>query len=541
MESIIGRIKFPKSMETTALYIQGDEAVLSNHQRDNQGLVLQQGETISSSSYFNSFYEGYYTQYTKLSSIGYRLKLEGSFKVCVYREKTGDREKISESSFENCQASSPVQLPPISLLQGDNAGRLYIELHCLSDRGIFHEGWIITDEEKAREVSLGIVICTFKKEEYVKNTLAMILQDEQLQDKDFKVFVVDNGQTLDRADFSDPRLQLIPNKNAGGSGGFTRGLMEALADQSRSHFLVMDDDIEFESESLFRLFSTHEYAKTSFVAVGGLISLNQRHILHEAGATYNESPIVRGRPGTLTALNHRMDLRTAESLNQLIVEKDADYGGFWFCSFSREIIESIKLPLPLFIKLDDVEFCMRAKRSLNIPIVTFPSLAVWHIPASDKDLNWETYYYFRNDFITYAIHFSPEFDPAVSNLTQQITLALSKGKYDRAHMIMTAFEDYLKGSSFITDSEPDTLHPYILNLSHTYENQEQLDADAVSNELLARWSDVIAQGRGKWSDVSQDWKQAAQEITSTSFWQRYLGINQTPQMATVTERDLIQK
>jgi galactofuranosylgalactofuranosylrhamnosyl-N-acetylglucosaminyl-diphospho-decaprenol beta-1,5/1,6-galactofuranosyltransferase len=541
MESIVGRIKFPKSMETAALYIQGDEAVFSNRQRENQGIVLQQGEHISSSSYFNSFYEGYYTKYTKLSSIAYRLKLEGSFKVCVYREKTGDREKISEASFENCQASVSVQLSPIALLQGDNAGRLYIELHCLSDRGIFHEGWIITDEEKATEVSLGIVICTFKKEEYVKNTLAMILQDEQLQDKDFKVFVVDNGQTLDRADFSHPRLQLIPNKNAGGSGGFTRGLMEALADQSRSHFLVMDDDIEFESESLFRLFSVHEYAKASFVVVGGLISLNQKHILHEAGATYNESPIVRGRPGTLTALNHRMDLRTAESLNQLVVEEDADYGGFWFCSFSREIIESIKLPLPLFIKLDDVEFCMRAKRSLNIPIVTFPSLAVWHIPASDKDFNWETYYYFRNDFITYAIHFSPEFDPAISNLTQQITLALSNANYDRAHMIMTAFEDYLKGSSFIIDSEPDTLHPYILKLSRTYENQEQIDADTVSNEILARWSDVIVQGRGNWSAVSQDWKQAAQEMTSTSFWQKYLGINQAAQTEDITERDLVQK
>jgi galactofuranosylgalactofuranosylrhamnosyl-N-acetylglucosaminyl-diphospho-decaprenol beta-1,5/1,6-galactofuranosyltransferase len=541
MESIVGRIKFPKSMETVALYIQGDGTSLSNLPRGNQGIVLQQGKQISSSSYFNSFYEGYYTQYTKLTSIGYRLKLEGSFKVCVYREKAGDREKVSEASFENCQASDPVQLTSITLLQGDDAGRLYVELHCLSDRGIFHEGWIITDEEKAREVSVGIVICTFKKEEYVKNTLAIILQDEQLQEKDFKVFVVDNGQTLDRADFNDPRVQLIPNKNAGGSGGFTRGLMEALADQSRSHFLVMDDDIEFESESLFRLFSIHEYAKTSFVVVGGLISLNQRHILHEAGATYNGSPIVRGRPGTLTALNHRMDLRTAQSLNQLVIEGDADYGGFWFCSFSRAIIESIKLPLPLFIKLDDVEFCMRAKRSLNIPIVPFPSLAVWHIPASDKDLNWETYYYFRNDFITYAIHFSPEFDPTVSNLTQQITLALSKGNYDRAHMIMTAFEDYLKGSSFITDSEPDTLHPYILKLSRTYENQEQIDADAVSNELLARWSDVIAQGRGQWSAVSQDWKQAAPEMTSTSFWQRYLGINQTTQTANMTERNLVQR
>jgi len=39
-------------------------------------------------------------------------------------------------------------------------------------------------------------------------------------------------------------VQLIPNKNVGGSGGFARGLVEALQENTYSHFLFMDDDIE---------------------------------------------------------------------------------------------------------------------------------------------------------------------------------------------------------------------------------------------------------------------------------------------------------
>ena len=63
---------------------------------------------------------------------------------------------------------------------------------------------IATDENKTREVSLAITICTFKKDDYIKNTLTAICQDDLLQIKNFKLFVVDNGRTLDKADFTDP-------------------------------------------------------------------------------------------------------------------------------------------------------------------------------------------------------------------------------------------------------------------------------------------------------------------------------------------------
>lgn len=123
-----------------------------------------------------------------------------------------------------------------------------------------------------------------QKEAYIKNTLATIFKDNLLQKKDFKIFVVDNGRTLNEADFRDPKLKLVPNINAGGSGGFTRGLVEALDEKVYSHFLLMDDDIELESECIYRLFSVHEYAKTDFAVAGGLLNLNKKHMLYEAGA-----------------------------------------------------------------------------------------------------------------------------------------------------------------------------------------------------------------------------------------------------------------
>jgi galactofuranosylgalactofuranosylrhamnosyl-N-acetylglucosaminyl-diphospho-decaprenol beta-1,5/1,6-galactofuranosyltransferase len=253
---ILGEIKLPKSADVSNLYIQCNEAASINYQDENRKIVLRQGGIISSNSYFNSFYETFYRKYTILRSIYYLLKLEGDFQVSVYREvEENKKELISKQNFEKCQFSEPVKIIPIYLVPIENAGRIYFEITCLSEQGAFQEAWIVTDEEAIREVSLGIVICTFKKESYIENTLSNVFQDKLLQKKDFKIFVADNGRTLKQDDFRDSKIKIIPNINAGGSGGFTRGLVEALNENRYSHFLLMDDDIELESECINRLFS----------------------------------------------------------------------------------------------------------------------------------------------------------------------------------------------------------------------------------------------------------------------------------------------
>ncbi len=95
------------------------------------------------------------------------------------------------------------------------------------------------------------------------------MRNSLLQTKDFKVFVVDHGKTLDEADLGKPKLRLVPNRNAGGSGGFTRGWIEALEEEKYSHFLLMDDDIELESECIYKLFPLYEYAYSDFAVAGG--------------------------------------------------------------------------------------------------------------------------------------------------------------------------------------------------------------------------------------------------------------------------------
>jgi galactofuranosylgalactofuranosylrhamnosyl-N-acetylglucosaminyl-diphospho-decaprenol beta-1,5/1,6-galactofuranosyltransferase len=472
---IVCRIKFPKSADVSGLYIQVDENTTINYNEDPQEIILRQGGSISSNSYFNSFYESFYAKYTDLSFIYYLLKLEGSFQVSVYRELYGqnDRQLVSVENFYNCQSSDFVKIQLPKLVQNETLGRIYFELMCLSTNGLFKEGLIVTDQNKSREVALGIISCTFKKEVHIKNTVNTILQDDLLQKKDFKIFVVDNGRTLNEDELKHPKFRLIPNRNIGGSGGFTRGLVEALEESNYSHFLFMDDDIELDSECIYRLFSLYEYAKLDFAVAGSMLDLYKKHVLHEAGALYSKAPKKPGfMPFAVTPLKHKINLQNSTFLNSLLLEEDIDYGGFWFFSFSKEILKEIGLLLPLFIKVDDIEFGLRIKNKFGTKkIVAFPSIAVWHEPFYAKFPIWDRYYQTRNGLITYAIYEGLGYVDAIKYTTERLISRLLLFDYNSAEMIIKAFEDYVKGPNFIKSSKPETLHSEVLNLSKKHTSQ----------------------------------------------------------------------
>lgn len=466
---VVNRISFPPSGEVSNLYLQFDQGASLNESATPE-IALNQGGIVSTNSYFNSIYENFYTKYTSLGSLSYQLKLEGDFQISVYRElyEQKGKELIASKKLENCQATDFVQVKLPSLTQG----RVYFELECLSDRGIFKEGLIVTEQNPSQEISLAIISCTYKKEEYIKKTVNSIVQDKLLQTKSWKIFVVDNGETLSSEDFPHSRVQLIPNRNVGGSGGFTRGLVEALESDGYTHFLFMDDDIELDSESIYRLFALYEYSLSDFAISGSMLDLQKKHILYEAGALYGkDTKTLEVSPFSVALRKHNLELQNPESLNFLLLDEDIDYGGFWFFAFSRKVVEEIGLPLPYFIKVDDMEFCIRITRRLGRKIVAFPSIGVWHEPFYSKVIVWDSYYYARNNLITHSVYGTINYISTVFKFTEDLIFALLSFEYNYAALIVRAFEDYLEGPSVLKSNTPEVLHKEILALSKSYKTQ----------------------------------------------------------------------
>jgi galactofuranosylgalactofuranosylrhamnosyl-N-acetylglucosaminyl-diphospho-decaprenol beta-1,5/1,6-galactofuranosyltransferase len=488
--NVVSRIQFPPTPETSSLYIQCNEGVSLSSCAGDVKVDLNKNGVVSFNTYFNSFYEKFYAKYTQLESLYYLLNLEGDFVVSLYRERYGqeNRELIYQENFENCKLGESVKIVLPDSWQSEDAGRVYLEIICLSDRGYFTEGYIATDKNPVREVSLGIITCTFKKEVFVKKTVDNILKDNFLQGKKLKIFVVDNGKTLNKEEFTNQKVELIPNRNVGGSGGFTRGLIQALQEDVYTHFLFMDDDIELETECIYRLFPLYEYAKQDFAVAGSMLDLYKKHILHEAGALYSKTPSSHNNyqydPFEVACINSGLNLDNSNYINLLLADNSPDFAGFWFCAFSKESVEKIGLPMPFFIKLDDIEFGLRIKERLGSPIVYLPGIAVWHEPFYAKNPVWDTYYWIRNHLITHSIRNSLKYIDAVKFLTKRLLQKLFIFDYNSAEMIIKGFEDYMQGPSLITNNDPETLHTKIIRLSKTYNSQSIQSSSLVGSPPL---------------------------------------------------------
>lgn len=140
------------------------------------------------------------------------------------------------------------------------------EAICLK-RGVYYT---MVDESQVNPVVLALCTTTFKKEDYIIPNIEMVKEEIIASDEPiashFQMFVIDNGQTLDGEALSTDQVHVIPNKNVGGSGGFARGMMEAMAsDTGVTHVLLMDDDVSVSTESIKRTFNLLSLCKGKYL------------------------------------------------------------------------------------------------------------------------------------------------------------------------------------------------------------------------------------------------------------------------------------
>jgi galactofuranosylgalactofuranosylrhamnosyl-N-acetylglucosaminyl-diphospho-decaprenol beta-1,5/1,6-galactofuranosyltransferase len=442
------------------------------------GIHCRNGAIASFNTYFNSIYEPYLTQHTTLSDLVYQLRLAGDFHITVYRETVAAaKTAIAQHHYRNCTPDSPI-LVPLSLEPDPHCnGRLYLEIACLSETGHIFESTLETDQLPSASVRLAIISCTYKKERYIQRTVHKILQSPRLQTKHFQVLVIDNAQTLPPASFQDERVTLVPNRNVGGTGGFTQGLLMSLeAADVFTHALLMDDDIELDEEVILRVLALYEYARQPLAITGSMLDNYKKHLLYESGAKYGVRPAAASvdlEPDLLasTPLRHNRYLQDSTSLNALLTAEDFDYSGFWFFAVPLTTVQSIGLPLPFFIKVDDMEYGLRLKATNGIQAVAFPGLAVWHDPFYAKQqVKWaEYYYYVRNRLIANAIHRNDATMKTMARLTKRFMGRLMTFDYASADLCIQAVRDYTKGEAGLIEQPLETKHQQVLDIIRRYD------------------------------------------------------------------------
>jgi GT2 family glycosyltransferase len=279
---------------------------------------------------------------------------------------------------------------PLEPLQQSKHGTYFVRVRADGGEVCMTGGQWITSDAPAHDVRLSLSITTFNRQEYVRKTVHNVLQLESelaaLTGR-LRVFVVDNAQNVTFDAAPNAPLQVVPNGNLGGAGGFARGLMELRKQGWATHVLFMDDDITLEPEALVRTMALFAFARDPKLCVhGAMLSEERPWLQFEAGSEYSFRSIY-----PLQALGREDDLRTRELAITDAPEIPFDYTAWWYTAFPINITKDN--PLPVFVRGDDVGFGLMHTGKHSI---TLNGVIVWHADFGLKNNPSSLYYESRN-------------------------------------------------------------------------------------------------------------------------------------------------
>lgn len=426
-------IKLPMDAARQNLYIKGD---LLDTRKDS--VCLKKDQILDFATYFNLFSARKWQIYTSINTVRIQLHIRGNYKITVYEiSQQQKRELYSEIGHDDYQKDIP--------LTSCQANFITFTITALEDDLQIFTGTYYGQFEDAHDTDIGIIICTFKREEYVKRNLKT-LQALMKDNPHFHVMIIDNGQTL--PEIRDEQLQVIHNRNYGGSGGFTRGLIEQVNQNTNNYVLMMDDDILIETSSLERVYALCRHIKSQYaqqMIAGSMMSMDEPTIQYENTAYWGK---IR-----LHALGKNFDLTQTEYLlkNDNIPDIINKYAAWWFCCIPMTVVKKNGYPLPAFIKSDDMEYGIRNRQD----IIIMNGIGVWHETFNKKENAVVNYFNDRNMMILnhYALHCGrwDFLGTALGRLGKHVLRRNKTG----VQMFALALQDYQGGYEQITSVDAD--------------------------------------------------------------------------------------
>jgi len=410
----------------------------------------------------------------------------GEGMVVVYKSNGRGVIQRVDAKLLSGSAETTFQLP---LAPFGDGGWYWFDLSGTTDLELIEANWL-GDIEPRADVNAGqatVQITTMNKVEYCINNIRTLGESPEIFDSVHEFLIVDQGnkKVQDHPDFEEVvkplagKFRIINQGNLGGSGGFSRGMFEAVNNGS-DYVLLLDDDVIVEPESILRMVTFANYCKNPTIVGAHMFDMFDRSVLHAYGEVVNPWRNFYDKPYDDMVMGHDLGRSNLRSTHWLHRRVDVDYNGWWMCLIPTAVIHEIGLSLPLFLKWDDAEYGLRAKEA-GFPTVSFPGAGVWHVSWTDKDdsVGWQAYYHERNRLITALLH-SP-FDKGgrvmLDSLFLDVKHTLSMQYYTEAGRLM-ALEDLLSGPDHLHESLSARL-PQIRAMAAEYpESQVKTDVDS---------------------------------------------------------------
>lgn len=482
------RIEFPTEHEKNRknMYLRGQDGEVAV--RDGTILSFFKQGKVTFDTYFNALSIEKWLRYTRLESLWFAFHAKGCLSVRVWNAYIGNQNTVEMSVLAEEQVKSAqtdkirIEIPISSGLKGI----IFVEAEALEAGSIFSDASYGTDTVPKNHVSLLLNICTYKREKYLKHNLEVLSGElvdnpESLLYRNLDVFVVDNGKTIPENANPD-WLTVFPNKNAGGTAGFTRGMIEALrSSKPYTHILLMDDDVEIKTSALEKNYAFLSLMKEQYAGsmIGGAMLRNDYSFIQkEAGGSY--------AGGKVESLHGGIDLREAKEVIANEIREHYDYNAWWYCCIPIETIKKNGLPLPLFIHEDDVEYGLRCKEEL----ILLNGICVWHDTFEHKRPSVNEYYDVRNSLIVNSLY-CKEFSKrqALKMVYRRMLTNLFRYRYKDIVLVIRALKDFLRGPKWLMEQDAEELHQELMASGYKYSEPY---AEQLPHKDAVRLEDILA-------------------------------------------------
>lgn len=444
-------------MEQPSLWVRGTKVVEPDG--TGTGFTLKAGGTYDFTTFFNALSEHKWNEYTTATGYSLHGSIDGKFSINLTEADSfsyfpTDIEGTEQTFDSDGVHAFDIEVPKSQgLIERILVGFVIEAKSDLLIRGI--EWRAVVPSDSVRDVELAIGTTTFKKEKFICRNID-IVKNRILASKvddiasHFTMHIADNGRTLDVASLESDRVRIHHNPNAGGAGGFARNMIESMRQTPQAtHVILMDDDVNLSPESIIRTYNllriVKDEWKSAFVS-GAMLNMDEPEIrVEDTGFMNKEGFCCPSKPSMRMSAFHDIVESEAFSVNKddpHIPEMKQRYQAWWYCCIPMTEIKRRGMPLPLFVRFDDVEYSLR-----DVPkIMTMNGICVWHSPFYMRyDAAVERYQVCRNAFIIqHASNTAPESD-FLTCLDRQVMLELKRFNYENANLALEGFEDFLKG------------------------------------------------------------------------------------------------
>ncbi|MCG7426865.1 glycosyltransferase [Helcobacillus sp. ACRRO] len=384
---------------------------LSEH-RSRFGATIPAAGSRSFGTYFNAFPASYWRRWTPVREITLTIQTEGDGQIVVNRSNAkGAQQRVDAVAVTGRRTTRvPLKLDAF----GDGGWYWFDAFAGAQGLRILGAAYSADASLAKRRGTFSIGMTTMNKVEYCLDNIRTLLRQDDLLELMDVMYVIDQGsdRLTDHAEQLTPlqegmgeKLRIIEQGNIGGSGGFSRGMYEASTNGRSDYVINCDDDIVIEPESFHRVLTFADFCTRPTLVGGHMFDLNNRSSLHTFGEVVDPWRTQPAAPNEEMELSYNLASYPLRATPWLHRRVDVDYNGWWMTLIPTEVVREIGLSLPVFIKWDDAEYGLRAKKA-GYPTVSLPGAAVWHVAWGDKDdlVGWQAFFHERNRIITALLH-----------------------------------------------------------------------------------------------------------------------------------------